>query len=68
MWGWGSVRFGLIDRQLLPDECLPHDEDEHDLFQPVPTKIAGLGNLCVTQLACASHHNLALTTEGRVWA
>ena len=73
IWGWGSAARGLLGR--VDQEHLQYDPDEEaEVFVNEPLEIHCLQQDATTAaehviaLACASHHSLALSDEGRVWA
>ena len=72
VWGWGSVKYGLLGSQ--DDDHVQYEQDDDQEgsvqygFTPVPLQIEGLRATRVTQAACAPYHNLALSEDGQVWA
>ncbi|KAK3245147.1 hypothetical protein CYMTET_45269 [Cymbomonas tetramitiformis] len=67
VWAWGSAtcgRLGIADVSGLPRE----GEDDSEVYQPVPTVVAGLQGHEVVQVAVGACHSLAVTRGGEVWA
>lgn len=66
------LAWGRDDRHQLgiPDDALPEtvvkDEKGNNYYLSTPTIIPGLTN--VIQVVCGTHHNLAVTSDGKVYS
>ncbi|KAK3274865.1 hypothetical protein CYMTET_16975 [Cymbomonas tetramitiformis] len=67
VWAWGGAAFGRLG--IADVSGLPHEgEDDSEVYQPVPTVVAGLQGHEVVQVAVGACHSLAVTRGGEVWA
>ena len=83
LWSWGLGVFGQLGHSSLRDEPVPRAIVSFTLNQttavpvddgdPNPIQVAtdiqeASKNITIAQIACGSHHTLALDTEGRIWS
>lgn len=84
LWSWGLGVFGQLGHSSLRDESVPRkivsfsiasieapidDGDEPHPDAQLPAEVKSASDLiCISQIACGSHHTLALDTEGRIWS
>lgn len=62
VYAWGSNAYGQLGQGVKPDG--KPDTDRRN----TPTKIPALDNLNVIAIAAGANHNLALTSDGKVYA
>jgi alpha-tubulin suppressor-like RCC1 family protein len=83
LWSWGLGVFGQLGHSSLRDEPVPRQLVSFTLNQsvavpvddgdPNPIQVSddiqhASKEIRIAQVACGSHHTLALDTEGRIWS